>query len=410
MKQPLFTRNFTFLILGQVFSLAGNYTLKFALSMYVLEQTGSAAVFAGLLSAAMLPTILLSPFGGMLADRANRRSIMVALDFLSGSAVLLTGLLFPVVPTIPLTGALLVALSILGAFESPTVQACVPQMHTGDNLLKGNAVVNQVAALAALVTPFTGSLFYTAFGIRPVLLAAAGCFFLTAFLECFIRLDFRRPDQKQTIGQIIREDLGDSIRFLGKEQPNVLKLLLFAALASFFAVGLITVGFPFLVRTVLGLSAQLYGAAESAMGIAAVLGSLSVGALAQRLPLRRLHWLIIALGACLLPAGAAFLLPIGSLGRYGVLVLMCCAGQFACCVFSIFALSAIQARTPQHMLGKIMACTSTISLCAQPLGQLVYGFLFDAFANRVSLVLLATGLTLCGIGAGAAGFFQKLEA
>lgn len=410
MKQPLFTRNFTFLILGQVFSLAGNYTLKFALSMYVLEQTGSAAVFAGLLSAAMLPTILLSPFGGMLADRANRRSIMVALDFLSGSAVLLTGLLFPVVPTIPLTGALLVALSILGAFESPTVQACVPQMHTGDNLLKGNAVVNQVAALAALVTPFTGSLFYTAFGIRPVLLTAAGCFFLTAFLECFIRLDFRRPDQKQTIGQIVREDLGDSIRFLGKEQPNVLKLLLFAALASFFAVGLITVGFPFLVRTVLGLSAQLYGAAESAMGIAAVLGSLSVGVLAQRLPLRRLHWLIVALGACLLPAGAAFLLPIGSLGRYGVLVLMCCAGQFACCVFSIFALSAIQARTPQHMLGKIMACTSTISLCAQPLGQLVYGFLFDAFASRVSLVLLATGIALCGIGAGAAGFFQKLEA
>ena len=41
MKDKLFTRNFTFLILGQVSSLIGNYTLKFALSMYVLEQTGS---------------------------------------------------------------------------------------------------------------------------------------------------------------------------------------------------------------------------------------------------------------------------------------------------------------------------------------------------------------------------------
>ena len=47
MKEKLFTRNFTFLILGQVSSLMGNYTLKFALSMYVLEQTGSASVFAG---------------------------------------------------------------------------------------------------------------------------------------------------------------------------------------------------------------------------------------------------------------------------------------------------------------------------------------------------------------------------
>ena len=74
--QKIFTRNFTFLILGQISSLFGNYTLKFALSMYVLEQTGSASVFAGMLSLALLPTIFLSPFGGILADRANRRNIM----------------------------------------------------------------------------------------------------------------------------------------------------------------------------------------------------------------------------------------------------------------------------------------------------------------------------------------------
>ena len=58
MKQKLFTRNFTFLILGQISSLVGNYTLRFALSMYVLEQTGSASIFAGLLALALLPTIL----------------------------------------------------------------------------------------------------------------------------------------------------------------------------------------------------------------------------------------------------------------------------------------------------------------------------------------------------------------
>ena len=87
MSQRLFNRSFTFLILGQISSLMGNYTLKFALSMYVLEQTGSASVFAGLLAASMVPTILLSPLGGILADRVNRRNIIVALDGLSGIAV-----------------------------------------------------------------------------------------------------------------------------------------------------------------------------------------------------------------------------------------------------------------------------------------------------------------------------------
>ena len=173
MKQKLFTRNVTFLVFGQFSSLIGNYTLKFACSMYVLEQTGSAGVFAALLAVAMIPTVLLSPFGGMLADRLNRRNIMVALDVLSGLSVLAAILLSCGSFSIPLLGVLLIILSVLGAFESPTVQACVPQMLSGDNIIKGNAVIIQIQADASLITPFAGSVFYVAFGITPVMAASA---------------------------------------------------------------------------------------------------------------------------------------------------------------------------------------------------------------------------------------------
>ena len=88
MKEKVFTRNFTLLLLGQIFSLLGNGALRFALSMYVLEKTGSAAVFGTLLAVSMVPTILLTPFGGVLADRMDRRAIMVGLDLTSGAAVL----------------------------------------------------------------------------------------------------------------------------------------------------------------------------------------------------------------------------------------------------------------------------------------------------------------------------------
>ena len=93
MKQTLFAKNFILLILGQASSLFGNFILKLALSMYILEITGSAAIFAGILSAATVPTILLSPFGGILADRANRKTIMVVLDAATGTAVLCATLL-----------------------------------------------------------------------------------------------------------------------------------------------------------------------------------------------------------------------------------------------------------------------------------------------------------------------------
>ena len=59
MTEKLFTKNFSLLIFGQLTSLFGNFILKLALSMYVLEVTGSAAIFAGILSAATIPTILL---------------------------------------------------------------------------------------------------------------------------------------------------------------------------------------------------------------------------------------------------------------------------------------------------------------------------------------------------------------
>ena len=191
MKEKLFTKNFTLLVLGQVSSLFGNYIMRLALSMYVLELTGSAAVFAGLLSAATIPTILLSPFGGILADRADRRNIMVALDAMTGTAVLCAALLLSEQRALVVIGALLVLLSVLGAFETPTVQACIPSMLTGDNIIRGNAVVNQTASISYLTAPLLGGIFYSAFGIKPVMYASVLCFFVTAFLECFIRLDYR---------------------------------------------------------------------------------------------------------------------------------------------------------------------------------------------------------------------------
>ena len=409
-KERLFTRNFTLLILGQVSSLTGNYTLKFALSMYVLEQTGSASIFAGMLSAALLPTVLLSPFGGILADRANRKHIMVALDALSGLSVLAVGLLLPLGRELWVIGALLVLLSVLAAFESPTVQACVPQMVSPQNLVQGNAVVSQVSAVTSLVTPFLGSLFYTAFGIGPVFAAAVACFWLTALLECMIRLEYQKPPRTAGIGAIVREDLALSAHFLRREQPDILKLLLLAALAGMFVSGTAVVGFPYLVRTVLGLSATYYGAAESAMGAAAILGSLCAGLLGKKLRVRDMAAIFLSFGLSLFPIGFSFLLPVGRMARYGVLLFFFCVCQLGVCIFSTYAITLIQQRTPEQLMGKVMSCVFTLSMCAQPVGQLVYGALFDCFSDSVYWVLIPTGMLICLIAVASRGFLKRMEA
>lgn len=409
MTEKLFTKNFSLLILGQLTSLFGNFILKLALSMYILEVTGSAAIFAGILSAATIPTILLSPLGGILADRADRRNIMVALDALTGVSVLCAALFLSERNAIAVISTLLIILSILGAFETPTVQACIPTMLQGDNIMKGNAVVNQVASLSYLIAPMLGGVLYAMLGLKPVLYASVVCFFMTALFECFIKLSCQRTLKQGGVLQIVKQDFLSSMQYISKEQTSISKMLLLTAFSRFFVMGITIVGLPFLVRTVLGLNAKYYGAAESALAVATILGSIAAGVLAEKLKIHKLSVLLASLGIFMIPAGIVFLLPVNGIIKYSITIASFCGMQAVISIFSIFAVSLIQQRTPNHLIGKVMAYTSTVTLCVQPIGQVVYGFLFDRFHSAVYFVLIPTGIIVCIAGLSAMSFFRNME-
>ena len=409
MTEKLFTKNFTLLVLGQVTSLFGNFILKLALSMYVLEVTGSATIFAGILSIATIPTILLSPFGGILSDRANRRNIMVALDALSGLSVLCAALFLSERNALTVISVLLVILSILGAFETPNVQACIPTMLTGDNIMKGNAVVNQVASISYLIAPIIGSILYSMVGLKPVMYASIICFFVTALFECFIKLNYERLDNNQNIFAMIKQDFSSSMQFIFKEQSDIVKMLLLASISRFFVMGITVVGLPYIVRTILDLNAKYYGVAESALAVATIIGSIAAGILTGKLKTHKLSFVLSALGIFIIPAGIAFLFPSNKIIVYIINVVSFCGMQIAVSIFSIFLVSLIQQRTPNHLIGKVMAYTSTITLCIQPIGQIIYGFLFDGFSEQIYFVLIPTGIIVCAIGLLATGFFRNME-
>ena len=409
MSEKLFHKNFSLLIAGQASSLFGNCILDFALSMYVLETTGSATIFASFLAVAMLPTILLSPLGGVIADRANKRNIMVILDFATGITILISAVVIDRANNLVIICITLIIQSILGAFETPTVQACVPQMQKGDNIVRGNAIVNQINAISTFVAPFIGSLLYTTFGLKPVMYAGVFCFLLTAFLECFIKLDYKPEKSSCGIFQIIKGDLIDSTRFVCRERPAIFKTLILTAVISFFVQGVALVGLPYIVRTVLGLNANYYGAMESMLGFTGILGSIIAGLIVEKFKIRKLYLTLLIIAVPLLPCGIIFLLVQDTQINYVILLLSFAIIQISACVFSVFALSIIQQLTPDNMIGKVMAYTATFSLCAQPLGQIIFGILFDGFSSAVYLVLIPTGIILAIISLTTKEFFLKIE-
>ena len=437
---PLLGRDYILLVMGQGLSLFGSMMLRFAMSMWVLDETGSATVFASVLAAAIVPTILLSPFGGVLADRVNRRTIMVALDASSGLLVLAAASWFAVQDggfSIIAVGALMVSLSVLSAFETPTVQAALPQLLRGSGeavIRRGMAVINQVQQLSSLLPSFIGGALYGLIGIGPLLGVTIACFFCTAALECFIRLE---PPQKNKPREPIPpamdhahsdrptpqsdgtetspsgtargwiSDIAAALRFLTHERPNILRLMLLASVINLFAVGYSAVGFPFMIRTVLGFDAAVYGICDGIIGIAAVIGAILAGLLATALTIDRMPAAMAALGAVILPAGIGFLLPLGNMTKLIVLISSCCMVSLACSFTNIIAIPAIQIRTPETMTGKVMSLLSSFATCAQPLGQMLYGWLYDAAAPE--WILLGTAAAILALSAISAPLFAHFD-
>lgn len=91
-KSTVFNRDFTLVVIGQIISLFGNAILRFALPLYLLRKTGSSTVFGIVTAVSFIPMVVLSIIGGILADRVNKRNIMVTLDF--STALLVSNIIF----------------------------------------------------------------------------------------------------------------------------------------------------------------------------------------------------------------------------------------------------------------------------------------------------------------------------
>lgn len=384
----LFQRDFTIMILGQIISLFGNAVLRFSLSLFVLDATGSAAVFGTILALSMIPTILLSPFGGVLADRLPKQRIMTILDFITAGLILLYGWTFAGAGSLPAVAVLMILLSLIQAFYQPSVQASIPLLARQEHLMAANGIVIQVQALANLLGPVLAGILYGFGGINPILAISCVCFFLSAVMELFLRIPHQKRGSNASPVKMASEDLMEAVKYLLRENTRMLKLLIIVAAINLFLAPIFIIGLPFLVKIYLGLSAQAYGFAEAALGLGSILGGLVSGAAGKHVKFSRSHYFLLATPVLLLPVILILAIPAPAMAVYGVLLLCVIGGMGSATLFSIAAQTFVQKSTPVHLLGKVGAFVSTICMCAIPVGQALYGGLFEAFREAPWIVIL----------------------
>ena len=413
MNQKLFSKDFTLVVIGQIISLFGNATIRFALPLYLLNLTGSSALYGTVTACAFIPAILLSPIGGIVADRVNKRNVMVILDFFSAAIILAFSLLMNGVNLILLlTVTLMLLYGIAGAYQ-PSVQASIPALVTQENFMAANSIINTISSFASLIGPVLGGVLYSAYGLKPILWICMICFILSAVMEIFIKIPFQKQTSDGGILKTAKTDFAESICFIRKEKPVVGKVLLVICGINLFMSAMIIVALPYLVTEVLNLEAvqanRLYGFAEGALAAGGLVGGIGAGVFANKLAIQKSGNLVIACAACVFPIGIALILFSSGIINYIVITVCCFVIMVFSTIFTVQMMAFIQAETPQNLIGKVIAVILTVSMCAQPLGNALYGVLFEICKGLEYIVVLFAGIVSLMIAIGTRNIFKKLS-
>ncbi len=414
MNQKLFSKDFTLVVIGQIVSLFGNAAIRFALPLYLLNLTGSSALYGTVTAFAFIPAILLSPIGGIVADRVNKRNIMVILDFFTSVVILAFLLLMNEVNIILLlTVTLSFLYGIAGAYQ-PSVQASIPALTNQNNFMAANSIINVISSFASLTGPVLGGILYSAYGLKPVLWICMVCFIMSAVMEIFIQIPFQKQTSGGGILKTARTDFAESIRFIRKEKPVIGKAVLVICGINLFLASMIIVALPYLVTEVLNLDAsqanRLYGFAEGALAAGGLAGGIGAGVFANKLAIYKSGNLVIACAVCVFPISISLILLSSAIINYMAITVCCFAIMVCSTIFTVQMMSFIQTETPQNLIGKVIAVILTVSMCAQPLGNAFYGVLFEICKGAEYAVVLFSGVVSLMIAISAKNIFKGFSA
>lgn len=399
MNQKLFSKDFTLVVIGQIISLFGNAAIRFALPLYLLNLTGSSALYGTVTACAFIPAVLLSPVGGIVADRVNKRNIMVILDFFTAAVILTFFILMKGGNLILLlTVTLMLLYGIAGAYQ-PSVQASIPVLVSQEHLMAANSIINTISSFASLTGPVLGGILYSAYGLEPLLWLCMVCFLLSAVMEIFIYIPFEKSKFEKGILRAVKSDFTDSMQFIRKEKPVIGKAVLVISGINLFLSAMIIVALPYLVTEILNLEGALanrfYGYAQGALAAGGLAGGICAGVFADKLKVKKAGNLIVAAAVCVFPMGIALMLFSSGIVNYIVIVVCCFTIMVFSTVFTVQMMSFVQTETPQNLIGKVIAVILTIAMCAQPLGNALYGILFEVCKGaEFGVILFAGGVSL----------------
>lgn len=371
-------RDFAISTLARAVSVFGDQVAVIVLVLRLHDQGGGPWGVAGVLAAGALPMVLLSPLAGLLADRADSRSLLLSASLLQVLICTLLAFSRPVAVVLVLVGVL----SAAEAVASATWQALLPRMVGQDHLAAALGLGRTATTGASLVAPVAGGALAAAYGTRGPLLVDAATY--VAVLAAAVVVRTRR--HINPTGTRTRSEMWDGFGFVRSDpivRPLLTSLVVFALLG-----GTVNVVDVFLVRDTLAASATWYGVIAALWLTGMVAGSFLAGRLRREPALCR-----AALGGA--ATIAVVLGVIAAVPRIGWLVPLEVAGGIGNGLLNVAIGALLLARAPEDLRGRVSATVNGAANAAM-LGALALGGALAAeLSPRTIFAIAAVAGALC---------------
>lgn len=381
--------NFRLYFVGQAVSLVGTWMQMVAQSWLVLVLTGSATWVGAVVAVQTLPILLLGPYGGVVADRSDKRRLLVGLQVVMGVLALVLAVLtlsgeVRVWQVLVLAGAL----GCADAFEKPARQAFVIEI-VGPQHLRNAVSLNSVMVNAArILGPAVAGLIIAAGGIGLCFLVNAVSYLPVALLLMLMDRAALHPStpQAREPGQV-RAGLAHVRRHTQLAVPLVMMAIIGCFTYEF------QVSLPAMAHTSLSGDARTYGFMTAAMGVGAVVGGLHTAARGRTgiatMVRSATGFGIVVLAAAVAPGVATELLALVAVGAASVSLMA--RGN-----------STLQLSADPGMRGRVMALWLVAFQGTTPIGGPIVGWVAEQAGPRWALVLGAAAcFVAAGIGAAA---------
>ncbi len=360
---------------GQIVSLSGTWMQRVAQDWLVLDLSGGSATALGLAVALQFtPTLALSLWGGVLADRLDKRRALVVLQSAMGLCALGLGLAV-VTGVVALWHVYLFSL-LLGTFSAldvPVRQAFVSELVGPD--LVGNAVaLNSVTFnLSRVLGPALAGVLIGVVGTGPVFLVNAVSF--AAVLVGLLLMDPARLFRSEPVARAPGQ-LREGLRYVRRRPDLVAVLVLLFAVSSFALNFYLTL--PLLTRSVFGLGADAYGLMTAVLAVGSVLGAVVAARRRVRPRLRLVTGAALVFGVLVVAVG---LMP-----TYALACVLLVPTGVAALTFTTAANAAVQMGVEPEVRGRVMGLYVLVFLGSTPVGAPLLGLVAERFGARAPLV------------------------